>query len=54
MKQYNPDKSIATRFTYAIVLTVVTLMAEFIGGIWTNSLALLSDRSLRAKRQKTA
>lgn len=37
------DKSIAGRFQYAIVLTTVTLAAEVIGGIWTNSLALLSD-----------
>jgi cobalt-zinc-cadmium efflux system protein len=43
MDLHNPDKSIATRFTYAIVLTVVTLVAEVIGGVWTNSLALLSD-----------
>jgi cobalt-zinc-cadmium efflux system protein len=37
------DKSIAGRFKYAIALTAVTLLAEIIGGIWTNSLALLSD-----------
>jgi cobalt-zinc-cadmium efflux system protein len=37
------DKSIAGRFTYAIVLTSLTLVAEVVGGIWTNSLALLSD-----------
>ncbi|TWJ33493.1 cation diffusion facilitator family transporter [Geobacter argillaceus] len=37
------DKSIAGRFTWAIVLTALTLVAEVIGGIWTNSLALLSD-----------
>jgi cobalt-zinc-cadmium efflux system protein len=37
------DKSIAGRFTYAILLTALTLVAEVIGGIWTNSLALLSD-----------
>jgi cobalt-zinc-cadmium efflux system protein len=37
------DKSIAGRFQYAIVLTSLTLVAEVIGGIWTNSLALLSD-----------
>ncbi|QEM70103.1 cation transporter [Geobacter sp. FeAm09] len=43
MHPHNPDKSIAARFRYAIVLTVVTLAAEVIGGIWTNSLALLSD-----------
>lgn len=43
METHNLDKSIASRFTYAIVLTVVTLIAEVVGGIWTNSLALLSD-----------
>ena len=37
------DKSIAGRFTWAIILTALTLVAEVIGGIWTNSLALLSD-----------
>jgi cobalt-zinc-cadmium efflux system protein len=43
METYNPDKSIAGRLNWAIVLTAVTLIAEIIGGIWTNSLALLSD-----------
>jgi cobalt-zinc-cadmium efflux system protein len=37
------DKSIASRFKYAILLTMLTLVAEVAGGIWTNSLALLSD-----------
>ncbi|HLO25026.1 MAG TPA: cation diffusion facilitator family transporter [Geobacteraceae bacterium] len=37
------DKSIAGRFKYAIVLTLFTFLAEVAGGIWTNSLALLSD-----------
>ena len=37
------DKSITGRFKYAIALTALTLVAEVIGGIWTNSLALLSD-----------
>jgi cobalt-zinc-cadmium efflux system protein len=37
------DKSIAGRFKYAILLTILTLVAEVSGGIWTNSLALLSD-----------
>jgi cobalt-zinc-cadmium efflux system protein len=37
------DQSIAGRFKYAIFLTAATLIAEVIGGIWTNSLALLSD-----------
>ena len=43
METYNPDKSIARRLILAIMLTAVTLVAETIGGIWTNSLALLSD-----------
>jgi cobalt-zinc-cadmium efflux system protein len=37
------DKSIAGRFKYAIALTMLTFLAEVAGGIWTNSLALLSD-----------
>jgi cobalt-zinc-cadmium efflux system protein len=37
------DKSIAGRFKYAILLTALTLAAEAVGGLWTNSLALLSD-----------
>ena len=37
------DKSIAGRFKYAIILTLITFVAEVAGGIWTNSLALLSD-----------
>ena len=37
------DKSIAGRFKYAIALTLLTFVAEVAGGIWTNSLALLSD-----------
>jgi cobalt-zinc-cadmium efflux system protein len=37
------DTSIAGRFKYAIALTALTLIAEVVGGIWTNSLALLSD-----------
>jgi cobalt-zinc-cadmium efflux system protein len=37
------DQSIAGRFKFAIFLTAATLIAELIGGIWTNSLALLSD-----------
>jgi cobalt-zinc-cadmium efflux system protein len=43
METNNPDKSIAVRLNWAILLTAVTLVAEIIGGIWTNSLALLSD-----------
>lgn len=37
------DRSIAGRFAWAILLTALTLIAEVIGGFWTNSLALLSD-----------
>lgn len=37
------DQSIASRLIWAILLTSLTLVAEVIGGIWTNSLALLSD-----------
>lgn len=37
------DKSISGRLKYAIILTSLTLAAEVAGGIWTNSLALLSD-----------
>lgn len=43
METQTPDKSISTRLVLAILLTAVTLIAEIIGGIWTNSLALLSD-----------
>jgi len=43
METHNKDKSIANRFTWAIILTAVTLVAEVAGGIWANSLALLSD-----------
>lgn len=37
------DGSISRRLIFAIVLTSVTLIAEVVGGILTNSLALLSD-----------
>lgn len=37
------DQSISRGFGIAIALTAVTLVAEVIGGFWTNSLALLSD-----------
>lgn len=37
------DRSISRGFLFAIALTTVTLGAEVIGGLWTNSLALLSD-----------
>jgi len=37
------DHSITRGFRFAIALTAVTLLAEVAGGLWTNSLALLSD-----------
>ena len=37
------DSSISKRLIFAIILTAVTLLAEVAGGLWTNSLALLSD-----------
>ena len=37
------DQSISKRLVFAIALTSVTLIAEVVGGLWTNSLALLSD-----------
>lgn len=43
MDTHDHDKSIAGKITWAVALTAVTLVAEIIGGIWTNSLALLSD-----------
>lgn len=42
-EHHHLDSSIAGRFKYAIILTLLTLVAEVAGGIWTNSLALLSD-----------
>lgn len=37
------DRTISGRLKIAIALTAVTLVAEIAGGIWSNSLALLSD-----------
>jgi cobalt-zinc-cadmium efflux system protein len=37
------DATISRRLIFAIILTAITLVAEVIGGIWSNSLALLSD-----------
>jgi len=37
------DTRITGKFKIAIALTAVTLVAEVAGGLWTNSLALLSD-----------
>jgi cobalt-zinc-cadmium efflux system protein len=41
--EFQLDQSITGRFKYAIAITALTLLAEVFGGIWTNSLALLSD-----------
>lgn len=37
------DRGITRGFIIAISLTAITLIAELVGGFWTNSLALLSD-----------
>ncbi|MBC7963848.1 MAG: cation transporter [Steroidobacteraceae bacterium] len=37
------DHIISRRLIFAITLTAITLVVEVIGGIWSNSLALLSD-----------
>ena len=37
------DTTISRRLIFAITLTAITLVAEVIGGLWSNSLALLSD-----------
>jgi cobalt-zinc-cadmium efflux system protein len=37
------DTRISTKLKIAIALTAITLAAEVAGGLWTNSLALLSD-----------
>jgi cobalt-zinc-cadmium efflux system protein len=37
------DQSISKRLLFAIILTTITLVAEIAGGLWSNSLALLSD-----------
>ena len=37
------EGNIAGRLVWAILLTTLTLLVEIAGGIWTNSLALLSD-----------
>lgn len=37
------DTTISRRLIFAIALTAITLVAEIIGGLWSNSLALLSD-----------
>jgi cobalt-zinc-cadmium efflux system protein len=40
---HTADQVISRKLLLAIGLTVITLLAEIIGGIWTNSLSLLSD-----------
>jgi len=37
------DSKLEGRYLYSILITAVVLAAEIIGGIWTGSLALLSD-----------
>jgi cobalt-zinc-cadmium efflux system protein len=37
------DNTISRRLVFAITLTAITLVAEIVGGLWSNSLALLSD-----------
>jgi len=37
------DSKLEGRYLYSILITLVVLIAEVIGGIWTGSLALLSD-----------
>jgi len=40
---HNSDQVVSRKLLLAIGLTVITLIAEIVGGFWTNSLALLSD-----------
>lgn len=37
------DQAISRRLVFAIILTAITLLIEIVGGLWSNSLALLSD-----------
>jgi len=37
------DRSLEGRFLWAVSLTALVLVAEVVGGLWTHSLALLSD-----------
>jgi cobalt-zinc-cadmium efflux system protein len=41
--QPHPDRGIEKRFLWSLALTGLIFIAEVIGGIWTGSLALLSD-----------
>jgi len=37
------NEGIEKRFIYSLLLTLIILIAEIVGGLWTGSLALLSD-----------
>ena len=39
----HPNRNIEKKFIYSITLTVIILLLEVAGGLWTGSLALLSD-----------
>ncbi len=39
----HPNNGVEKRFLISIVLTALILVAEIVGGLWTGSLALLSD-----------
>ncbi len=41
--QPHQNKGVEKRFIISISITVVILVAEVVGGLWTHSLALLSD-----------
>jgi cobalt-zinc-cadmium efflux system protein len=40
---HTADQVVSRKLLLAIGLTIITLLAEIVGGVWTNSLALLSD-----------
>ena len=39
----HPNKALENRFVLSMIFTAAILIAEVIGGLWTGSLALLSD-----------
>ncbi len=41
--QNHEDSKLEGRYLYSILITSLVLVAEIVGGIWTGSLALLSD-----------
>ena len=41
--QPHPNRGIENRFLVSLALTALILIAEVVGGVWTGSLALLSD-----------